>query len=151
MIDRLWIRLAGAALMAVTLSFSVGCMQQKAESQVQYYQDGDLNRGIRAKATSISDATEETLAELNIVVSSGTEVMPYGGVIRGVSADGDDVVVRFQEEGRRRTLNTKLSIRVGIFGNEPLSWAIYNKVVSKVTRAGEMLDSQGRPIPAPAS
>jgi len=80
------------------------------------YVQGDLETEIDASPTQVAAATEGAFEDLSLTLVS-SEATEIDGRIDGRSSDDKPIAVRLAlEDGR-----TKVSIRVGAFGNEELS------------------------------
>lgn len=92
------------------------------------YVHGDLDKILQADYSEVWDASQDALEELNIKITEKEEKTNQG-VIKGRMADDKSVSIRITPQTKG---NTKLSIRVGVVGNEEESRKILDAIEARL-------------------
>ena len=120
----------GLMLAALALASS-GCaavvVAGAATAGVLYYQ-GALKVTAQAEPPAVSEATVKAFQELSIPLVSN-ETTALDAYIVGRNADGNDVKVSIEREGEN---TSSVSIRIGTFGDEDDSTAIWERIQAKL-------------------
>ena len=110
--------LSGCLLLAAGAAGAVGVA----------YANGDLNATLEAKPPQVVDATTKAFGQLDVVTGTSSSTALDGQVI-GQTATGDQITVNVKSEGEK---TSRISIRVGTFGDESLSRKILDKIKSNL-------------------
>jgi ABC-type Fe3+-hydroxamate transport system substrate-binding protein len=123
-----------AAVMASAATLLSGCVLLVAGAAAgaagagAMYAKGDLETTLQARPPRIVAASEKAFEEMNIARLSSASTELDGKVV-GRTASDKKVTVTVKTEGEKLS---KLSIRVGVFGDEALSRQILEKIKKEV-------------------
>jgi hypothetical protein len=126
-------RVLSAAVLAVLLGTTSGCWYAAAAGAgagAAYFQ-GILEGLVVGSVADVTDAAEQVLPTMGIAVEE-VERSPNMSVVRGRTSGGQEVEVRVR---RLTRLTTELSVRIGWFGDEPLSRRIYDRIEERLESA----------------
>jgi len=119
-----WVMLLAAVGMMPMLS---GCLLAAAGAAGAVgvaYAKGDLTATLEANPQQVVDATNEAFEQMDIV-QVGSNATAVDGQVTGRTAGDDRIVVNVKSEGASAS---RISIRVGTFGDETLSRQILDKI-----------------------
>lgn len=121
--SRLWIVLALAALMS-GLSGCLAVVAAGAAAGGVAYAKGDLEADVAATPPQAVEATRNALTQMGLaqIYAAATSL---DGKVTARTANDRSVTVKVTGQGKQ---TSRLSIRVGVFGDEPLSREIYDKI-----------------------
>jgi len=112
-----------------TLAMLQGCVgvvvAGGAAAGTAAYVRGDLESIMEEDITSIYESSKQALIDLEIEIV-GTDKDLLSAVVNGQGAEDKKIVIKMKriEQGRL----VKLTIRIGTFGDKPLSQIIYKKI-----------------------
>ncbi|WP_432799686.1 DUF3568 family protein [Poriferisphaera sp. WC338] len=116
-------------LVGVTLCSS-GCIALAlagiagAASMGMAYAMGEYEGHVAANPPQVTDAAGDVLRHMDAKIEDEVSSWKYGR-IDGELPGGEEIRIRVEKESDDMS---NLSIRVGVFGNEPQSTAIYNQI-----------------------
>ncbi len=113
-------------LLTLPLTFS-GCFLLVAGAAAGtgvMYAKGDLEAALDENLDDVYQASTTAMDELQLMIVSKTKDMLEAEIIGRTSQD-KKITIKIRKEGENLT---KLSIRVGTFGDEAQSQAIYDKI-----------------------
>lgn len=116
-----------AALALVSSGCAAVVVAGAATAGVLYYQ-GALKVTAQAEPPVVAEATVAAFQELSIPLVSN-ETTALDAYIVGRNADGNDVKVSIEREGEN---TSSVSIRIGTFGDEDDSTAIWERIQTKL-------------------
>lgn len=111
---------------ALPLFLCSGCIIAAAAAGAAgvLYAKGDLEAELAAPPQEVADAAESALFHMGIEVDS-SEANDLDGRIVAHNASGDEILIKLEAEG---TNSTRISIRVGTFGDESQSHRVLRAI-----------------------
>ena len=125
-------------LVSISL-FSSGCIALAlagiagAASMGMAYAMGEYEGHIAANPPQVTDAAGDVLRHMNANIVDEVSSWKYGR-IDGELPSGEEVRIRVEKEA---DVMSNLGIRVGVFGDEQASAAIYNQIKLRLAESAE--------------
>jgi hypothetical protein len=105
-----------------------GALTAGVATGTYFFVKGNLKRDYEAPVERVWEATLQAVEELRLTTETKRHDA-FGGVIKGIMADGDS----FQIELKRLSETwTEVGVRIGTFGDGIKSEAIHDKILSKL-------------------
>jgi hypothetical protein len=123
-------RAAVVAGLAVSSAAMPGCLIAAAAAAgagTVAYVNGEFNGGVDAPARATAKAAEEVCKEMGLTIKSATAT-DVDGQVKATTGQDKSVAIDVK---RVTDTTSKVSIRVGTFGDEALSSSIYEKIKAK--------------------